>query len=116
MYRALGRVSDGKAAARKTVELGERELVLHPEDPRPAVAGALALLELGEKDRARDWTTRAQAIESEDLISLYNIACVYSHLGDSDAAFDFLHRAIQDGRQFWREWIENDSDMDAVGN
>src|SRR6266567_783982 len=116
MYRSLGRDSDAKAAARKTVELGERELVLHPEDPRPAVAGALALLELGEKDRARDWTTRAQAIESEDLISLYNIACVYSHLGDSDAAFDLLERVIRNGRQFWRDWIENDSDLDGVRN
>jgi len=90
--------------------------VLHPEDPRPAVAGALALLELGEKDRARDWTTRAQAIESEDPISLYNIACVYSHLGDSDAAFDLLERVTQNGRQFWRDWIENDSDLDGVRN
>jgi len=116
MYRSLGRDSDAKAAARTTVELGERELVLHPEDPRPAVAGALALLELGEKDRARDWTTRAQAIESEDLISLYNIACVYSHLGDSDAAFDLLERVTQNGRQFWRDWIENDSDLDGVRN
>jgi len=116
MYRSLGRDSDAKAAARTTVELGERELVLHPEDPRPAVAGALALLELGEKDRARDWTTRAQAIESEDPISLYNIACVYSHLGDSDAAFDLLERVTQNGRQFWRDWIENDSDLDGVRN
>src|SRR5438477_2185642 len=116
MIRSLGRESETKAAARKTVELAERELILHPEDPRPAVAGALALLELGEKDRARDWTTRAQAIESEDLISLYNIACVYSHLGDSDAAFDLLERVTQNGRQFWRDWIENDSDLDGVRN
>jgi adenylate cyclase len=114
MYRSLGRDDDCKAAARKTVELAERELVLNPEDPRPAVAGALALLELGEKDRARDWTTRAQAIDPDDPISVYNIACVYSHLGDSEAAFDLLERVIRNGRQFWRDWIEQDSDLDGL--
>jgi adenylate cyclase len=116
MVRSLGRERETKAAARKTVELAERELILHPEDSRPAIAGALALLELGERDRAKDWTTRAQAIDPEDPISLYNIACVYSHLGECDAAFDLLERVIRNGRQFWRDWIENDSDLDGLRN
>jgi adenylate cyclase len=116
MVRSLGRNSETKAAARKTVELAERELVLNPEDPRPAIAGALALLELGEEDRAKEWTARAQAIEQEDPVALYNIACVHSHLGECDAAFDLLERVIRNGRQFWRDWIENDSDLDGVRN
>ena len=116
MVRSLGRESETKAAARKTVELAERELISNPEDPRPAIAGALALLELGEKDRAKDWTRRAEAIEQEDPVTLYNIACVYSHLGDCDAAFDLLERVIRNGRQFWRDWIENDSDLDGLRN
>ena len=117
MYRSLGRDSETKAAARKTVELAERELVLHPEDPRPAIAGALALLELGEKDRAKEWTTRAQAIEEEDPICVYNIACVNGRLGEFDAAFDLLDRVIRSSdRQFWKDWIENDSDLDRLRN
>jgi adenylate cyclase len=116
MIRSLGREEETKAAARKTVELAERELVINPEDPRPAIAGALALLELGEKDRAKDWTTRAQAIEQEDPVAIYNIACVYSHLGEYDAAFDLLERVIRSGRPFWRDWIENDSDLDPLRN
>jgi len=117
MYRSLGRDSETKAAARKTVELAERELVLHPEDPRPAIAGALALLELGEKDRAKEWTTRAQAIEEEDPICVYNIACVNGRLGEFDAAFDLLNRVIRSSdRQFWKDWIENDSDLDGLRN
>jgi adenylate cyclase len=116
MLRSLGRESETKAAARKTVELAERELVLNPEDPRPAIAGALALLELGEKDRAKDWTTRAQAIDPDDTNCLYNSACVYSHLGECDAAFDLLERVVRSGRQFWRDWIENDSDLDGLRN
>ena len=116
MIRSLGREEETKAAARKTVELAERELIVNPEDPRPAIAGALALLELGEKDRAKDWTTRAQAIEQEDPVAIYNIACVYSHLREYDAAFDLLERVIRSGRPFWRDWIENDSDLDGLRN
>ena len=114
MYRSLERDEDCKAAARKTVELAERELVSNPEDPRPAVAGALALLELGEKDRAKDWTTRAEAIDPEDTVALYNIACVHSRLGEFDAAFDLLEKVIRNGRPFWKDWIENDSDLDGL--
>jgi adenylate cyclase len=116
MYRSLGRDDDCKAAARKTVELVEPELISNPEDPRPAVAGALALLELGEKDRAKDWATRAQAIENEDPVALYNLACVYSHLGEPEPAFDLLERVIGKERRMWKEWIENDSDLDGIRN
>ncbi len=116
MLRSLGRDEDVKAAARKTVELAERELISNPEDPRPAVAGALALLELGETERAKDWATRARAIEAEDAVAVYNLACVSSHLGDADAAFNLLERVIQNRRPLWRHWIENDSDLDAIRN
>jgi adenylate cyclase len=114
MYRSLGRDQDTKAAAQKTVELAERELISNPEDPRPAIAGALALLELGKEDRAKDWTTRAHAIEDRDPICLYNTACVYSHLGDAKAAFSLLEQVIRNGRPFWKDWIQNDSDLDGI--
>ena len=115
-YRSVGRDSDCKAAARRLLELTERDLALHPDDSRPAVLGAGALLELGERDRAKDWAARAQAIENEDPVSLYNLACVYGHLGEAEAAFDLLERAITNGRPFWKNWIENDSDLDVLRN
>jgi adenylate cyclase len=114
MYRSLERHDDSKGAAHKTVELAERELLVNAEDPRPAIAGALALLELGEKERAKEWTLRAQAIENEDPISLYNLACVCSHVGDRDGAFELLTRAVLHGRRWWKDWIEKDSDLDGI--
>ena len=93
IYRSLGRDSDRKTAARKSLEIAERELVLRPEDSRPATMGAAALLHLGEKDRAKDWAHRAEAIEDEDPISLYNLACVYSLLGEAESTFNLLERA-----------------------
>jgi len=116
MYRSLGRREETKSAARKTIQLAERELISHPEDPRPAIAGALALLELGEIERARDWTTRAEAIENEDPVAVYNLACVHSHLGNAETALNLLEKATRNARPFWREWIQNDSDLDGVRN
>jgi len=40
-YRSLGRDEAKNSAARRGVERAERELILHPEDPRPAYLGSL---------------------------------------------------------------------------
>jgi len=116
MLRSLGREHDVKSAAERTVKLAERELVSNPEDPRPAIVGALALIELGEIDRAKEWAARAEAIEDKDTVALYNLACVASHLQHADKAFNLLERVIQHRRPLWRKWIENDSDLDGIRN
>src|SRR5438874_1150733 len=64
VYRSLGRERDSKSAAQRTIERAEGELTLHPENPRPAYLGAIALVVLGETDRAREWVSRALAIDS----------------------------------------------------
>src|SRR5437667_508470 len=94
VYRSLGRDQDSTEAARKGVKLAERELTLHPEDPRPAHLGIAALLKLGENDRAREWMSRALAIDPDDPLTQYNLACGYTKLGDIDAAFDLLERSL----------------------
>src|SRR6478752_4658747 len=62
IYLSLGREQESKEAARRGVELAERELTAHPEDSRPAQLGAGVLVRLGEIDRAREWLVRAVAI------------------------------------------------------
>src|SRR5436853_864039 len=83
VYRSLGRDQESKDAARKGVKLAERELTLHPEDPRPAHLGIAALLKLGENDRAREWMSRALAIDPDDPMTQYNLACGYTRAGES---------------------------------
>jgi adenylate cyclase len=114
VYRSLGRGQDSKDAARKGVKLAERELTLHAEDPRPAHLGIAALLELGENDRAREWIARALAIDPDDPLTQYNLACGYTHLGDLDAAFDLLERSLPRGGPEIRQWIKHDSDLDRL--
>ena len=113
IYRSLGREEDGKAAARKGIKLAERELTLHPEDSRPVQLGVGALIELGEVERAREWMSRALALDPDDPITQYNVACGYAQLGDVDAAFDLLESALPRAPEK-REWIRHDSDFDSI--
>jgi adenylate cyclase len=115
VYRSLGRDRDKERAARRGIERAERELTLHPENPRPAYLGAGALVTLGETDRAREWVSRALAIDPDDVLTQYNVACVYSLLGDMEPAFDLLERLLPHaGHELKAGWIIHDSDLDPL--
>ena len=115
IYESLGRDRDKEEAARKGVERAERELTLHPENPRPAYLGAAALATLGEKDRAKEWVSRALAIDPDDILTQYNAACTYSLLGDIEPAFDLLERLLPHaGHELRRGWIKQDSSLDPL--
>ena len=115
VYRSLGRHRDRESAARRGLERAESELSLHPENPRPAYLGAGALVTLGETDRAREWVSRALAIDPDDVLTQYNAVCVYSLLGDIDPAFDLLERLLPHaGYELKSGWIIHDSDLDPL--
>jgi len=111
IYRTLGRPSDAVAMARKVVEFAEQELNRHPENPRPAYLGAVALIELGERDRARDWVGRALATDPDDILTQYNVACAYAKLGETDAAFDLLERLLPHANHETKSWVRHDPDF-----
>src|SRR5438045_9239655 len=115
IYRSLGRDRDSKSTARKAIERAESELTLNPENPRAAYLGANALDTPGEKDRAREWAARALAIDPDDVLIQYNVACVYSRRGDLDQAFDLLERLLPNaGYELKHGWIKHDSDLDPL--
>jgi adenylate cyclase len=110
-YRSLGRDEEKDSAARRGVERAERELILHPEDPRPAYLGIAALIEMGEDARAREWIARALVIGSEDPLTQYNVACGYAKLGETEQALDLLERMLPNVGEEIRMWIKHDSDF-----
>ena len=110
-YRSLGRDEAKNSAARRGVERAERELILHPEDPRPAYLGIAALIEMGENDRAREWIARALVIGYEDPLTQYNVACGYAKLGETEQALDLLERMLPNVGEEIRMWIKHDSDF-----
>jgi adenylate cyclase len=114
IYSSIGRERDVPDIARKVVERAERELTQHPENPRPAYLGAGSLISLGENDRAREWLSRAMAIDPDDVLTQYNIACVLTQLGDHDQAFDLLERLLPHANHETKSWIKHDSDFDQL--
>jgi adenylate cyclase len=116
IYRSLGRDRDKENAARKGIERAERELALHPENPRPAYLGAAALNAVGEFDRAKEWSSRALAIDPDDILTQYNVACIYALQGQIEPAFDLLERLLPHANHETRAWIKHDSDFDSLRN
>jgi adenylate cyclase len=116
IYRSLGRTSESQNAARRGIERAEHELTLHPENPRPAYLGAAALCAIKEEERAREWISRALSIDPDDTLTQYNAACVYSLLGEIDAAFDLLEHLLPHANHETRAWIKHDSDFDPLRN
>ena len=115
VYRSLGRPRDSESAARRGIERAKNELMVHPENARPAYLGAAALFAVGEKEQAREWASRALSIDPDDVLTQYNIACVYSQMGDIEQAFDLLERLLPHaGQELRRGWIKYDSDLDPL--
>lgn len=112
VYRSLGRHADMTRVARLGLERAELELNLHPENSSPAQLGALALAQLGERDRAKEWAARTLAIDPDDLNALYNIACTYLIMDETEAALDLLEKIIPRTKQIM--WWQSDPDLDPI--
>lgn len=111
IYRSLGRLEESRAAAKQGVERAERQLAVELDNPRPAYLGASALLTVGEFEKAREWTARALAIDPGDILVQYNVACIYSRLGEVEKALDLLERSLPRTGPEWTRWIRHDSDL-----
>jgi len=111
-YRALGRQQDAEAAERRAFERAERELHLRPENVRATYYGAVALVSMGEPERAKEWASRALSMEPDDHLTLYNVACIYSLLGEFDQALDLLERSTVPSA--WKDWFKHDNDLDPL--
>ena len=109
-YVSLGRHADAQRAFRRSAELAEKYLAVHPDDARAYYLGAGSLSHLGETERAVEWLRRALAIEPDEPSTLYNVACSYSVLGRSNDALDCLEKITSHGRWYF-EWAKNDSDF-----
>ena len=110
VYVTLGRHADAQRAFRRSGELAEKHLAVHPDDARAYYLGAGSWSHLGETERAVEWLRRALGIEPDEPSTLYNVACSYSVLGRTNDALDCLERITSHGRWYF-EWAKNDSDF-----
>lgn len=111
--RSLGRNDEADAAYRSVVKLVEQHVNLNPDDARAWILGATASTNLADSERAIQYAERAIAVDPEDPMLLYNVACTYGVLGKTEECLGALEQAVSKG---WgdRSWLEHDSDMDSV--
>ena len=114
VLRSLGREQEMRTAAREGVARAERELMLRPENPRPAYLGAVGLAALGELDRAKEWAGRALTIDPDDRLAKYNVACFYALEGEHERAIDLLVELLPRATHETKRWVKYDSDLDAI--
>ena len=112
-YASLGMTEEAEAAYWRQIRLVEERLELVPDDTRACVLGATAFARLGEVDRAAELAKRALAIDPDDPMLLYNVACTYAQLHKPNEALDCLESAVDKGYGH-KEWIEHDGDFAPI--
>ena len=100
-------------ATHRAIELVEKHLRLNPDDTRALSLGGTVLIRLGEMEKASNWAKRALAIDPDEPVVQYNMACIYSLAGKIEQALDCFETAIQIGFASL-EWAENDIDLDPI--
>ena len=111
--KELNREEESSAAFFRTFAAAEDHLDLHPDDARARYLGAGALVAIGELEKARAWAERALDTDRNEPAVLYNVACVYSMMGDVERAIELLTEAIDNGFGY-RAWLENDNQLEAL--
>jgi adenylate cyclase len=114
VYRSLGRPRDQYRAVNRGIERAERELERNPDNARAAYLLANGLATLGDIVKAKEWASRALAIDPDDVMTRYNVACFYSLCGDFDGAFDLLEALLPRTNPDMKAWTLNDSDFDPL--
>ena len=114
VYHGLALPEKERDAARRAVERATREIARNPDNPRPLYLGANSLAVLGQIGQAKDWAARALALDPDDTLTKYNIACLYCVFGDLDAALDLLIGLLPQANRETMAWVLYDTDFDLL--
>jgi TolB-like protein/Tfp pilus assembly protein PilF len=112
-HNSMGMIAERDVALRRAIRLMQARLELNPDDARACnlLAGAFSIM--GETAAALDYAERSLAIDPEDPMLLYNVACTYAQLNKPDDALACLERAVDKGFGH-KEWIEHDPDLTSI--
>jgi adenylate cyclase len=113
MFESLG---DLESFRHHHIEDGERltrAIELNPNDGRAWVLGAGCWRRSGDDDKARAWVKKAQEVAPTSNGVMYNAACLYAQLGDTELALDMVEKAVELGSRNKR-YFETDNDFDSI--
>jgi adenylate cyclase len=110
-YTALGRHGEAESAGRRALERIEKQMALRPDNSDAVVAGAIVLARLGERERAKEWASRALIIDPDDAMDHYNLSCALAQMNEPDQAIDALESCLHKMSAEMIKWVKQDSDF-----
>jgi adenylate cyclase len=111
----LGRNEEKDEWQNKLFDLLQRHLLRDPEDIHGRVFYAGTLARSNQRDEALAQARIVLEADSTDGLTLYNVACVLSLVGDYEHAIEGLQKSIHAGHTNY-EWFKRDSDLDPIRN
>jgi adenylate cyclase len=113
IYADLGYLAEAEASRRRGIRIAEARLKLNPDDARALYMGANGLVALGEKEQGLEWARQALAMDADEPMVLYNVACIQSLAGQTEDAICSLEKAVRTGLT-QKGWVEHDSNLDPL--
>ncbi len=114
-HEKLGDKSGQKQALELLMEIFPRYLSDHPDDARAHIVYAIELVKAERIDEAKDECKRAIELSPDDSLMSYNVACLYSRLGEKRQGIEHLQKAIKQGYTNF-EWLRRDPDLNNIQN
>ena len=117
-YIAIADEDAALDAARRTLKRSEGAVAKDPTNGAALAAGATSLIMLGETLRGKDWIQRAQLLDPDNMLVLYNLACGLTFRNaDIEGALDLLERYFElVPSPAYVTYAEIDPDIDPVRN
>ena len=113
-YKAKGDAERMRSTARRALDRIERVVVAEPGHSRAIGLGVAMLVTLGEKERAKEWATRARLVDPDNTNLHYNLACAMSSLGEVDLTLETLGGIAPRLTPSMMSWLEADPDFDPI--
>ncbi len=99
------------AIGKKDLAVKDFERVVETDTVQGSAIRGYALIRLGRNDEARDCI--GKIIEADSVGECYNVACLYSLLGDTDSALVYLRKDLEQSIGNVVR-IQDDSDLDNI--
>ena len=113
VYRSLGRYQDLERTAKISVDAGMQKLKDEPDNWRTCLSIAFGLNSLGRYSEAKEYVTYVIENNADDTLMNYNVACLYSGMGEIEKALFHLEISLRLGNNY-KGWVSNDSDLDPL--
>ena len=115
MYERLGEKDKLDDALQESLRMYPRYLSKHPEDARSHMFYATDLAKGERFEDAKREAAKALELNPSDPLMLYNAACFYARLGESQLATTALRGSIAAGYENFA-WIKRDPDFESLRN